>query len=151
MTKPMILNMPVAASTTLEHRDAVVMSSGAAIKVTDTGGVVLGFAQTDVDNSSGSAGDKYIGVTTDGLMVLNSYVGDLDAAGLFSSPIEIGDALTVAVIAGETYVVKNAFAASTSIVVGYAMEANAGSTSAATVAAIVVALVSPKTDGAALV
>lgn len=150
MTKPMIPNLPLAAEAIVKGY-AVIISGGYVTKATTTGDVAFGFAATSVDNSGGSAGDLFVGVVTNGLMKLTSYVGDTDAAGLYSSPIVIGDQLTVAVIAGVPYVVKNAWAPTTSFVIGYAMEANAGSTSAATTKDIGVLVMCPSIEGSALV
>lgn len=149
MSKPMILNMPLAAEA-ITKGYAVKISSGYVTVATATGESVFGFAQTSVDNSAGSAGDLNVGVVTDGIMNLNSYVGDTDAAGIYSSPIAVGDQLVVAVIAGVPYVVKNQFATTTSFVVGYALEANAGSTSEATVQEIAVYVKTPSLEGQAL-
>lgn len=146
----MIVNLPLAAEA-MTQGYAVKFSSGYVTKATTTGEAVYGFALTSVDNSGGSAGDLYVGVVTHGIMKLSSYVGDTDAAGTYSTPIAIGDQLTIGVIANVPYVVSAGFASATSIIVGYALEANAGSTSAATVKTIAVEVIQPKVDGGALV
>lgn len=150
MSENLVLNFPVAASANIRVGEPVIISSGYATQATTTGATCMGVAATDCDNSSGSAGDKYVGIVFSGVKQCPTYVGDTDAAGLYSSAISIGDELCVGVIADRPYLVKNNFASTTSIVVGFALAANAGSTSAATVATCSVVICGTKCDGAAL-
>lgn len=149
MTKELIPNLPLSNEAMVKGY-ATKFSSGFATVATATGEWVYGFAATSVDNSLGTAGDEYIGIVVEGIMNLSSYVADTDAAGLYSSAIVIGDELTIGMIGSIPYVVKNAFSEDTSVVVGYALEANAGSTSEATIKTIAVNIINPKVIGSSL-
>ena len=142
------VNLPMAAVKILKG-DPVIFSSGYATSAgVGSGDWCFGHAATTVDNSAGSAGDLYIGVSVTGIIKLPLYVGIVGAAGLYSSTIAVGDQLCVATIGGVYYAAKNAWAAATSRVIGYNIGVpNAGSTSGATVVTSAVLVMMPKVLG----
>lgn len=140
-----VVNLPMAAVNINQKEGVKLDASGYVTNASiGSGAWIMGFAETSIDNSSGSAGDKYIGVIFSGVSKLPTYVADTDAAGNWSSPIVIGDPLQFIEVGGKNYVTK-AFE-TTSIVVGYALAANDGSTSGATVSTASVAILPTKAE-----
>lgn len=67
-----VITLPVAASTKIYAGAMVALASGYAVPAGDTSGhIVMGRAEEQIDNSSGSNGDKSIDVCIDGVFKWN--------------------------------------------------------------------------------
>lgn len=88
-----VLTFPMAASASVSQGDFVKLTSttaGTIERCTATSDSVLGIADVTVDNSSGSAADKYCGVLKRGFTYIDGIVA---ASGTYDEPIRFNDAL----------------------------------------------------------
>jgi len=88
-----VVTYPMAASASVSQGDFIKLTSttaGTVERCTATSDSVIGIADVDVDNSSGSAGDKYAPVLRKGFAYVDGLVA---ASGTYDEPIRVNDSL----------------------------------------------------------
>jgi hypothetical protein len=88
-----IFSYPMAASASVSQGDFVKLASstaGTISKCSATSDTMIGIANVSIDNSSGSAGDKYCPVIVAGVATVDGLV---TASGTYDEPIRFRDAM----------------------------------------------------------
>lgn len=109
-----VFTYKMAASSSVSAGDFVYLTdttNGYVGKVTATSQSMIGVANADVDNSSGSAGDLYVPVTVQGMVEVDAVVtatAGLNATIFHNSPLYLNHAVTTpAVAAGAALTATN--------------------------------------------
>lgn len=99
----LVLTFPAAASASLAKGDFVTMDDdGYVSKNTTNEAVIHGVAMAPCDNSSGSAGDKYVAVCVKGIVEVDALVMDTDGSSGYDHAIVVGEIVYVGGDAGTT-------------------------------------------------
>lgn len=121
----LVFTYKMAASSSLSKGDFVKLSdttNGYVSKCTATGDSMIGVANDDIDNSSGSAGDLYVPVIVQGMVEVDSVItasAGLNATIFHNSPLYLNHAVTTpAVSAGAALTATD----SGSVIVGVALD-----------------------------
>lgn len=113
-----VMTYPMAASASLSRGDWVKLASataGTISKCTATSDNPIGIAFVDIDNSSGSASDKYAPVLRKGFAYVDAVI---TASGTYDEPVTIDSAMYLAGSAQATADVGQRLTATTDTAVG---------------------------------